>query len=419
GAALMATLYYSVDGGATYAQAATTQLASSPEPQTLSVDLVPLPNSLDARLRVEVSDGANTASVTTAAFMKQTPREASAVVEQVAGEGNGTVTVRFVEPEHLNGHTYRVTIDDADPFAKTYSVTDATLGEPVLTDVPFSDGVLESPLFDGMTLVVEDLPEGRPDLEATGWVEGDTDLGVVISGGTIMISILTIELLATEVDYELTVTEAVADTSVAMYAIPAEELYFSVTGVEDGAERDVVFDAADGDGHLGDGDILYILEADADGEPAPAWKLEFEATAETVLPEPGDTFLFVPLRSLGAGDVFEFVADLSVGVEGVPDEAALARMTTYPNPFADRLTVAYRLWAPADVTLEVFDLLGRRVAVLADRAAEAGEHHAEWLGSRTPGEPVASGVHFLRLTVRPLDGGPTRRLRQSVVRINR
>ncbi len=417
GTALATTIYYSVDGGATFAQVATTELPSSQEPQTLSLDLVGLPNSLDARLRVQVSDGVNSTSVTTVAFAKETPRAADAPVEQVEGEGNGTVTVRFVDPASVTGHRYRITIDDADPEAKTYSVTDLDLSTQVLTDVPFSDGVRESPLFDGLTLVVEDPREGMPNLDETGWIVGDTDLGVIISGGTVRIAVLTVRLLATETDYELTVTDAVADTSIARYAIPAEELYFTVTGRDDGLERDVVFDDDNHDGHLDDGDILYILEPDPDGELEPAWKLEFEATAQTVLPEPGDTFLFVPLRSLSSEDVFEFVADPSVDTEGVPDESP-ALLSSYPNPFTDRLTVSYRLQSASDVTLEVFDVLGRRVAVLVDRVVEAGDHHVDWLGDEANGAYLASGVHFLRMTTRPLGGGPSQSLQRSVVRIN-
>jgi predicted esterase len=414
GDALATTVYYSVDGGGTFAQIATTELASSQEPQAVSVGLVPLPNSLEARLRIEVSDGTSTASATTATFAKENPREDLPFVEQVEGDGNGTVTVRFIQPDALTGHRYRITIDSTNPEAKTYSVTDLATTEQVLTDIPLSDGVRESPLFDGMTLVVEDLAEGMPNLDETGWVEGDTDMGVAISGGEVRIAILTIDLLATETDYELTVTETVADTSIARYGIPAEELYFSVTGRDDGIERDVIFDADDQDGRLDDGDILYILEPDPDDASEPAWRLTFEATDETVLPEAGDVFRFVPLRSLGSDDVFEFLADPSVDAESAPDAAGFARLASYPNPFVDRLTVGYSLQAPAEVTIEVFDVLGRRVAVLVEGVVEAGEHHAAWSDDAR----VASGVHVLRLTARPLAGGPAHRVQRSVVRIS-
>jgi flagellar hook assembly protein FlgD len=47
----------------------------------------------------------------------------------------------------------------------------------------------------------------------------------------------------------------------------------------------------------------------------------------------------------------------------------------------------------------VYDVSGRLVTVLADGAAEAGNHAARWDGRDAQGRPVSSGVYFCRLTV--------------------
>lgn len=402
-------VFYSTDGGATYAQVATLDLPSRQETQTLTLDVGRLPNTAEARLRIEASDGTHSASATTAVFEKDTPRETLATAEQVAGEGVGSVTIHVVEPDALTGHRYRVMIDASDPAAKAYSVTDLTRGAPLLSGVPLSDGLRESPVFDGLALVVEDLDEGRPDPEKTGWIAGDTDLGVAISGGTVRISILTVRLLATETDYDLTIAADVVGTSVARYAIPAQELRFTVTGVEDGLSRALVFADANDDGLPGDGDVLYLLEPDADGALQPAWRLTFEPGDEP--PEPGDTFRFIPLRSLGSDDTFEFTV-APVSAEAAPVATALS-LTGYPNPFTHRTTIAYRIGAPSAVTLEVFDVLGRRVAVLVEGPREPGEHHVDWRGT----DRIASGLHVLRLSARPLGGGPAQHARLSLVRL--
>jgi hypothetical protein len=417
GSPLTAEVFYSIDGGTTFTLASSGEIASSPDPQTLHVDLVPLPNSAEAQLRVEVGDGVHTTAAATAVFVKATPRTVNTYTEHVAGDGVGTITLHFVEPDALTAHRYRITFDTADPSAKTYSVDDLGLNMTVLTDVPLSDGTLESPVFDGMSLVVQDLERGMPDLEETGWITGDTDLGVTITGGSVRIFFPTVQLLDTETDYELTVTEAVADTSVALYGTSAQELYFTVTGRDDGLRRKVIYDDDDGDGHLGGGDLLYILEPDGAGSPAPAWEFRFSATASTVLPEPGDTFLFVPLHKLDADDVFEFIAMEGVAVESHPEPDGIALLPGYPNPFTDRATISYRLSAPADVTLEVYDILGRRIAVLQDRTAAAGEHHVDWDGRTGGGALIASGLHLVRLTARPLDGSPGRTLQQALIRV--
>ena len=69
----------------------------------------------------------------------------------------------------------------------------------------------------------------------------------------------------------------------------------------------------------------------------------------------------------------------------------------YPNPTAGGLTVTYRTARAASVTLAVFDLLGRRVATLADGARPAGLHEAAWDGREAGGAAVAPGVYVVRL----------------------
>ncbi|HEB85094.1 MAG TPA: T9SS type A sorting domain-containing protein, partial [Bacteroidetes bacterium] len=61
----------------------------------------------------------------------------------------------------------------------------------------------------------------------------------------------------------------------------------------------------------------------------------------------------------------------------------------YPNPFNSAVTIRFRLAKRAAVRLEIVDLLGRRVALLADAPFTAGEHGVRWeAGGR------ASGMYF-------------------------
>lgn len=73
----------------------------------------------------------------------------------------------------------------------------------------------------------------------------------------------------------------------------------------------------------------------------------------------------------------------------VPDEVTL---TSYPNPLRRQATIEYTLTEPTDVRVTVYDVLGRRVAVLADERKEAGRHQVQLDGGR-----LASGVYFGRL----------------------
>jgi hypothetical protein len=75
----------------------------------------------------------------------------------------------------------------------------------------------------------------------------------------------------------------------------------------------------------------------------------------------------------------------------------------YPNPFNPSTTIRYQIPDAARVTLKVFDMLSRQVAVLADGMREAGYYTATFDGSR-----LASGIYFVRITSTPPDGSKPR-----------
>ncbi|MDX1421458.1 MAG: FlgD immunoglobulin-like domain containing protein [Rubricoccaceae bacterium] len=79
--------------------------------------------------------------------------------------------------------------------------------------------------------------------------------------------------------------------------------------------------------------------------------------------------------------------------------AASSDVLAAPNPFAARTEVRFTLAAPGPVEAGVYDALGRRVRVLADRPFEAGPHVLAWDGRDDAGRAVASGVYLCALRV--------------------
>ena len=81
----------------------------------------------------------------------------------------------------------------------------------------------------------------------------------------------------------------------------------------------------------------------------------------------------------------------------LPSEVGLGQ--NYPNPFNPSTLIPYQLSAPSPVRLEVFNILGQRVATLVDGPQGAGAYVARWDGTDAAGRATASGVYFYRLTV--------------------
>jgi hypothetical protein len=69
----------------------------------------------------------------------------------------------------------------------------------------------------------------------------------------------------------------------------------------------------------------------------------------------------------------------------------------YPNPFNPATSIEFSLPTASRVSLEVFNVLGERVALLLDGSVEAGVHRVEWDGRNLAGQSVSSGVYFYRL----------------------
>jgi hypothetical protein len=101
--------------------------------------------------------------------------------------------------------------------------------------------------------------------------------------------------------------------------------------------------------------------------------------------------------------------------EGSPSATVL---DAFPNPLRHgSLTVLFATagglgGAPGKATVGVYDVAGRRVRTLADGAYTAGVQRATWDGRNARGEPVSSGVYF----VRSVTGGETYTRKVLVVR---
>jgi hypothetical protein len=69
----------------------------------------------------------------------------------------------------------------------------------------------------------------------------------------------------------------------------------------------------------------------------------------------------------------------------------------YPNPFNPSTAIAFALPEPSRVRLEVYDVMGRKVATLVDADLAAGRYDAPWQARTDAGAPLASGVYLYRL----------------------
>jgi hypothetical protein len=71
----------------------------------------------------------------------------------------------------------------------------------------------------------------------------------------------------------------------------------------------------------------------------------------------------------------------------------------YPNPFNASTTIGFDLSSSGQVLLEIYDVLGQRVATLFDNYATPGSYSVVWNGRADNNQPLASGLYIYRLSL--------------------
>jgi len=69
-----------------------------------------------------------------------------------------------------------------------------------------------------------------------------------------------------------------------------------------------------------------------------------------------------------------------------------------PNPFNPATKLRFSLPVDSEVTLDLYDVAGRRIRSLVGGPLRAGRHEVAWDGQDDAGRNVASGTYFARLT---------------------
>lgn len=162
-----------------------------------------------------------------------------------------------------------------------------------------------------------------------------------------------------------------------------------------------------------DSNIVYWLDVQARPEeigPAFGWKTSLDHWNDDAVwgngmePYPGPWYdLVYPLGHdmEGASIDLAFRIRSHYGTD-VPDEPAPAKYGLYqnvPNPFNPATSIRFDVPAGGgNVTIEVFDAAGRRVATVLDRFEQEGRRSVTWFGRDDNGHELPSGVYFCKLT---------------------
>ena len=69
----------------------------------------------------------------------------------------------------------------------------------------------------------------------------------------------------------------------------------------------------------------------------------------------------------------------------------------YPNPFNPETTIIYKIPKRSNVTLKIYDILGREIKTLINREIESGTHEIKWNGTDNNGMKAANGIYLYKI----------------------
>ena len=69
----------------------------------------------------------------------------------------------------------------------------------------------------------------------------------------------------------------------------------------------------------------------------------------------------------------------------------------YPNPFNPSTTIPIELPEESFVEVAIYNILGEKIVILSEGIKSSGYHNIQWNGTNQFGQPVSSGIYFVRV----------------------
>jgi hypothetical protein len=128
--------------------------------------------------------------------------------------------------------------------------------------------------------------------------------------------------------------------------------------------------------------------------------IQVDAFANKVIPVWTDDRAGTPNQEIYTAKVQNMISVENIS-SGIPRSFKLYQ--NYPNPFNPSTKIKFDLPSSVDqyyyhVKLEVYDVLGKRVAVLLDKQLRSGSYEFEWDSEALPNLLLTSGIYFYRLS---------------------
>lgn len=96
---------------------------------------------------------------------------------------------------------------------------------------------------------------------------------------------------------------------------------------------------------------------------------------------------------------YRFIPLTSVNRQNQSEIVSYKLSNNYPNPFNPTTLINFSIQKFSNVSIKIFDVLGREITILVDEQLSTGEYSVEF-----DGREIASGVYFYKINAASIDG---------------
>jgi hypothetical protein len=102
-------------------------------------------------------------------------------------------------------------------------------------------------------------------------------------------------------------------------------------------------------------------------------------------------------RNLGLNAGIELVKIMNTtDVKDLDFNSGISLSQNYPNPFSSTTNITFNISTSANVSLKIYNMLGKEVAVLVNGNLSAGIHSVTWDARNSSGDKLESGVYYCK-----------------------
>jgi len=107
-------------------------------------------------------------------------------------------------------------------------------------------------------------------------------------------------------------------------------------------------------------------------------------------------------QAISEGPIWSFVT--AIGPLAVEDDKGISNLPesykldqNYPNPFNPNTEIKFAIPRRSDVSIAIYNILGRKIKTLVNENLSAGFKSITWDGTNSQGHSVSTGIYFYRI----------------------